>query len=75
MTTHQLPNDFARCDGVWDNNNWHWHRCCLNCLRRLAKRPRRCAMTRPPDTFGTDCEYRIVGETEQEAGPCSATPN
>jgi hypothetical protein len=64
MTTPQLPNDFARCDGYGHDGNWRDG--CEHCLRRIAPRPNPCAMMAPPDIIVFRCEYLIEAGAQQE---------
>ena len=67
MTTHQLPNDFARCDGYGYDGNWREG--CEHCLRRIAPRPNPCVMMAPPPIIVFRCEYLVVGGPKREAKP------
>lgn len=67
-----LPNDIARCKGMWVEDGEHsgWREGCENCLRRTAPKPERYVMIAPPEIITFECEYLIepYGEEIQESG-------
>jgi hypothetical protein len=56
-----LPNDTARCDGMWveDGGDSCWREGCETCLRRTAPRPERVLKFSPPPIIAFECEYLI----------------
>ena len=58
MTSNQLPNDVARCDG-YGSDEEGWREGCDTCLRRTAPRGERISMIKPPPIIAFECEYLI----------------
>ena len=56
-----LPNDVARCNGVWieDGDHSDWREGCEGCLRRTAPRYERFTQIFPPAILAFECEYLI----------------
>ena len=57
-----LPNDIARCNGMWiEDGDYHsgWREGCETCLRRTATRPELVTMIAPPPILAFECEYLI----------------
>lgn len=59
----ELPNDVARCPGVFDDDEGeiHWREGCENCARRLCipTDPAHAVMMAPPAIVTFFCEYHI----------------
>lgn len=59
--TMKLPNDYARCNGMWVEDGEHssWREGCEHCLRRTAPRSDYYSMIAPPPIIAFECEYLI----------------
>lgn len=64
-TINRLPNDFARCDGVGDDEEG-WREGCETCLRRTAPRPEITIMIDPPEIIAFECESLIKPKNPHE---------
>lgn len=58
----KLPNDVARCNGVFDTYKDRWREGCEDCLRRTTEPPAALARVvnmQPPERIGFACIFRI----------------
>ena len=57
---NRLPNDIARCLGVYEDE-WgdEWRDGCETCLRRTAPRPEIVVWIAPPPVIAFECEHLI----------------
>jgi len=60
-----LPNDIARCNGMWieDGDHSDWREGCEDCLRRTSTRPERVLIISPPPIIVFECEFLIEPES------------
>lgn len=57
-----LPNDVARCNGMWiEDGDYHsgWREGCETCLRRTAPGGAQTWIMEPPAIIAFECEYLI----------------